>query len=250
MSMSKNLVVVGGLAALVAATYFGFGAANRANTAQAEGESKTKWTTSSVNLDSEKAKLGYTIGAGIGRDLIQGGLGNEIEVDALIAAIKDSASGADSRMTNEEMQQAQQTFQLKKQQEFATLSAENKTKGEAFLAKNATEEGIQTTESGLQYQIVREGKGKQPIAENTVKVHYLGSLIDGTPFDSSYQRNEPVDFPLTGVLPGFSEGIQLMKEGAKYRFVIPAGLAYGEQGPENIGPNQTLIFEVELLEVK
>jgi FKBP-type peptidyl-prolyl cis-trans isomerase len=248
--MSKNLVVVGGLAALVAATYFGFGAANRANTAQAEGESKTKWTTSSVNLDSEKAKLGYTIGAGIGRDLIQGGLGNEIEVDALIAAIKDSASGADSRMTNEEMQQAQQTFQLKKQQEFATLSAENKTKGEAFLAKNATEEGIQTTESGLQYQIVREGKGKQPIAENTVKVHYLGSLIDGTPFDSSYQRNEPVDFPLTGVLPGFSEGIQLMKEGAKYRFVIPAGLAYGEQGPENIGPNQTLIFEVELLEVK
>ena len=250
MSMSKNLVVVGGLAALVAATYFGFGAANRANTAQAEGESKTKWTTNSVNLDSEKVKLGYTIGAGIGRDLIQGGLRNEIEVDALIAAIKNSASGADSRMTNEEMQQAQQTFQLKKQQEFATLSAENKAKGEAFLAKNATEEGIQTTESGLQYQIVREGKGKQPIAENTVKVHYLGSLIDGTPFDSSYQRNEPVDFPLTGVLPGFSEGIQLMKEGAKYRFVIPAGLAYGEQGPENIGPNQTLIFEVELLEVK
>ena len=249
MSISKNLIVVSGLAALVAATYFGFGAANRSNTAQAEAETKSKWTTGSVNLDSDKAKLGYTIGAGIGRDLVQGGLAAEIELDALIMAIRESASGAELKLTTEQMQQAQQAFQLKKQQEFAALSAQNQAQSEAFLEKNKTAEGILTTESGLQYQVVREGKGKQPTSTDSVKVHYIGSLIDGTPFDSSYQRNEPVDFPVTGVIPGFSEGLQLMKEGAKYRFVIPAALGYGQQAPATIGPNQALVFEVELLQV-
>ncbi|NND01056.1 MAG: FKBP-type peptidyl-prolyl cis-trans isomerase, partial [Gammaproteobacteria bacterium] len=157
--------------------------------------------------------------------------------------------GAESRMSVEEMQQAQQAFQLRKQQEFADIAEKNKTDGEAFLAKSKAEEGVMTTDSGLQYQVVREGKGKQPTAEDTVKVHYIGTLIDGTPFDSSYQRNQPADFPVTGVIPGFSEGLQLMKEGGKYRLVIPAEMAYGENGPGSIGPNQVLIFEVELLEV-
>ena len=250
MSMSKNLIIVAGLSALVAATYFGFGAANQSNTANAKGETKSKSSTSKLSLESDKAKLGYTIGAGIGRDLLQGGMAEEIEVDALIAAIRDSASGVESRLTGEQMQQAQQAFQLKRQQEFATLSAQNKAQSEAYLEKNKAEDGVKLTESGLQYQVLREGQGKQPTAENTVKVHYSGTLIDGTTFDSSYQRNEPVDFPVTGVIPGFSEGLLLMKEGAKYRLVIPAAQAYGEQGPPTIGPNQTLIFEVELLEVK
>ena len=250
MSMSKNLIVVAGLATLVAATYFGFGAANLNNTANAAGKEKSKWTAGEVNLDSDKAKLGYTIGAGIGRDLLQGGMAGEIDVEALIAAIRDSAGGGEPRLTVEQMQQAQQAFQLKRQQEFAALSAQNKTQSDTFMEKNKAEDGVKITESGLQYQVLREGQGKQPTAENTVKVHYSGTLIDGTTFDSSYQRNEPVDFPVTGVIPGFSEGLLLMKEGAKYRLVIPADQAYGEQGPATIGPNQTLIFEVELLEVK
>jgi len=246
MSLKRNLMVVAGLATLVVATYIGFGAANQAQTAQAQ----SKWTTgTAVALDTDKAKLGYTIGAQIGSGLAQDGLASKVDMDALLTAIHDLASGAEPKMTIEEMQQAQQSFQLKQQQEYAALGAQNKSQGEAFLAKNKVEDGILTTESGLQYQIVREGQGKQPTADNQVKVHYIGMLTDGTPFDSSYQRNQPADFPVTGVIPGFSEGLQLMKEGAKYRFVIPPALAYGEQGPPAIGPNQVLIFEVELLEV-
>jgi len=131
------------------------------------------------------------------------------------------------------------------------MAQDNKTIGEAYLAENKTKEGVKVTPSGLQYEVLTEGTGKQPSATDTVTVHYRGTLIDGTEFDSSYKRNEPASFPLNRVIPGWTEGVQLMKEGAKYRFVIPSGLAYGERGTgSDIKPNSTLIFEVELIKVQ
>jgi len=124
-------------------------------------------------------------------------------------------------------------------------------KGEAFLKQNATKEGVKTTPSGLQYKVLTEGAGKSPKATDTVEVNYRGTLIDGTEFDSSYKRNQSISFPLNGVIPGWTEGVQLMKEGAKYQFTIPAKLAYGSRGAGGaIGPDETLIFEVELIKVK
>lgn len=124
-------------------------------------------------------------------------------------------------------------------------------KGQQFLAENAKKEGVKTTPSGLQYEVIKEGTGKSPKATDTVLVHYKGTLLDGTEFDSSYSRNEPISFPLNRVIPGWTEGVQLMKEGAKYKFFIPSNLAYGAGGTPGgpIGPNETLIFEVELLKV-
>ena len=124
-------------------------------------------------------------------------------------------------------------------------------RGQKFMKENAKKAGVKTTASGLQYEVLKEGKGKSPKATDTVLVHYRGTLINGTEFDSSYKRNEPIEFPLNQVIKGWTEGVQLMKEGAKYRFVIPSELAYGAQGaPPDIAPNETLIFEVELLKVK
>jgi FKBP-type peptidyl-prolyl cis-trans isomerase len=127
----------------------------------------------------------------------------------------------------------------------------NKVKGEKFLAENKNAKGVTTTASGLQYSVIKEGTGPKPTASSTVKVHYTGKLLDGTTFDSSVDRGEPVEFPLNGVIPGWTEGLQLMNKGAKYKLYIPANLAYGDRGAGNaIGPNETLIFEVELLEIK
>ena len=248
MNLSKQLTVVVGLAAVVAATYVGFGLANQSNIAQAE-DAKFKQTASEVALDTDKAKLGYLYGAQIGVGLLRDGLVEEIDMNALYMAINDLATGVTPRMTDDEMQAAQQAFVLKRQQEMAVLASENQAKGESYLASNKGKDGVVTADSGLQYEALREGKGSPPTKSDTVRVHYAGKLIDGTTFDSSYARNEPASFSITGVIPGFSEGLQLMKEGAKYRFVIPAALAYGAQGPGPIGPNQVLIFEVELLEV-
>ena len=131
------------------------------------------------------------------------------------------------------------------------MSAINLAKGEAFLKENATKEGVVTRPSGLQYKVLTEGTGKSPKATDTVLVHYAGTLINGTEFDSSYARREPIEFPLNGVIAGWTEGVQLMKEGAKYRFFIPSKLAYGSRGAgRDIGPNEALIFEVELLKVQ
>lgn len=125
-------------------------------------------------------------------------------------------------------------------------------KGKTYLAENAKKEGVKTTASGLQYKVLQEGTGKSPKATDTVLVHYRGTLLDGTEFDSSYKRKEPIEFPLNGVIAGWTEGVQLMKEGAKYQFVIPSDLAYGRRGTPGgpIGPDETLIFEVELLKVR
>ena len=125
-------------------------------------------------------------------------------------------------------------------------------KGQAYMAENAKKEGVKTTASGLQYKVLQEGTGKSPKATDTVLVHYRGTLLNGTEFDSSYKRNQPIEFPLNGVIPGWTEGVQLMKEGAKYQFVIPSNLAYGRRGTPGgpIGADETLIFEVELLKVR
>ncbi len=132
------------------------------------------------------------------------------------------------------------------------MAQDNKAAGEAYLAENKKKEGVQVTASGLQYEVLKAGSGKQPKATDTVVVHYRGTLIDGTEFDSSYKRGQPIDFPLNRVIPGWTEGVQLMQEGAKYRFVIPSALAYGPRGTPGgpIGPDATLIFEVELLKVQ
>lgn len=245
MNLKKNLTIASALTVLVAASYFGFGAFSQSQIVQAE----TAKESNSVSLDSDKALLGYTLGSQIGRSLAQDNMLDELDLDAFLNGIRDLASGKESKVTPEQMVQAQQAFQLKRQQEFASMSEQNLQKGEAFLEKNKLQDGVVITESGLHYNIEREGKGKEVTATDKVKIHYLGTLIDGTPFDSSYARNEPVEFPVTGVIPGFSEGLKLMKEGGKYRFVIPSALAYGKQAPPSIGPNQVLIFEVELIEV-
>jgi FKBP-type peptidyl-prolyl cis-trans isomerase len=202
-----------------------------------------------VALETDKQKLGYTMGIQVMGQLLSSGLKDEIDVEALIAAQRDLLSGAKPQMTPEEMQLAQQTFMQKRQKEFEELAAKNQAAGAAFIEKSKKESGAKVTPSGLVYFAERAGKGKTPGREDKVKVHYAGSLIDGTTFDSSYERNLPAEFVLAGVIPGFAEGLAMMKEGAKYRFIIPAQLAYGTQAPPSIGPDQTLIFDVELLEV-
>jgi len=209
-----------------------------------------------VDLTTEEAKLGYMIGTNMASQLEASQLFSQIDVDALVAAFKDKAAGKDPRMTGEEMAQTQAAFEQKLRAEQDKLAEENRLKGEAnktkgveYLTQHATQEGVLKTESGLQYEILREGKGDQPTADSTVKVHYSGKIIDGTEFDSSYERGSPTEFPVAGVIPGFSEGLQLMKTGAKYRLTIPSDQAYGPQAPPKIGPNQVLIFEVELIEI-
>ncbi len=135
---------------------------------------------------------------------------------------------------------------------FPIMSQDSSDTGAQFLVENASKEGVQTTPTGLQYKVVTEGTGKSPKATDLVKVHYRGTLLDGTEFDSSYKRNAPAEFPLDRVIPGWTEGVQLMKEGGKSLFYIPSRLAYGERGTPGgpIGPNETLVFEIELLEVK
>ncbi len=255
MTFQKKLAVLGGTVVLVGAGYLGFGAATTSNTVVAEETSKEVAATTLDKTD-EAVKLGYTFGAQIAMDMKRQNLADAVSVDALAQAFEDVFSGAELKMTPEEMQETQMAYQKKMEEEFAKMQQELEAMGvknaelsAEFLAENAKTPGIVTTDSGLQYKIDREGKGKQPTANDTVKVHYTGKLIDGTKFDSSYDRGTPADFPVSGVIPGFSEGLQAMKEGAKATLFIPADQAYGPNGPPSIGPNQALIFEVELIEV-
>ena len=201
---------------------------------------------------SEAEQVGYSFGYLMGKsnaDSLQG-----IDLDAFSAGLKAAAAGKQATLSEEEM--ARVLTQFKRQAEAKELitlkkqADENARIGQAFLAENAKKPGIKTTKSGLQYQILQEGKGKSPNANSNVRVHYEGRLIDGTVFDSSIARNQPVVFRTTQVITGWTEGLQLMKEGAKYRFFIPAELAYGQIGSGDvIEPNSTLIFDVELLEI-
>ncbi len=201
------------------------------------------------DMSTDAVRLGYTFGAQIAQDMKRSNLQNEVDIDAIEAAFRDVFSDAELRMTPADMQAAQAKYQEKVEAEYNAKKKANADASAAFIAKNGKKKGVVTTDSGLQYKVVRKGKGKQPGSTDTVKVHYEGKLIDGTKFDSSYDRGQPADFPVSGVIPGFSEGLMEMKEGAKHTLYIPAAQAYGENGPASIGPNQALIFEVELIEV-
>ena len=192
-------------------------------------------------------KVSYALGIGIGRQLADMGA-NDIVTEDFAAAMKDVLTGAQLQIDETEAQaMVQEYLQRKGEERLKNVKAE----GEAFLADNAKKEGIVTLPSGLQYQVLQEGNGKSPKATDQVKCHYEGTLINGKVFDSSYRRGEPATFPLNGVIAGWTEGLQLMKEGAKYRFFIPFNLAYGTRGAgQDIPPYATLIFDVELIEVK
>lgn len=199
-------------------------------------------------------KLSYALGIGIGSQLA--GMGaKELNIDDFAQAIKDVISGSELKVDNAEAQTLVQNFfqeqEAKQQAAAAEAGKAAKAAGEAFLAENGKKEGVVTLPSGLQYQVLKEGNGKKPSATDQVVCHYEGTLIDGTVFDSSYQRNQPATFGLNQVIPGWTEGVQLMQEGAKYRFFIPYKLAYGERGAgAQIPPFAALVFDVELIEVK
>lgn len=199
-------------------------------------------------------KVSYALGLNIGQQLKQMGLSGVLNVEDFAASIKDTLEGNPLKVTLPEAQQVLNKFfeELEEKQRAAAAEAGKaaRAEGEAFLAENAKREGITVTASGLQYEVLTEGTGKQPKAENTVRCHYEGRLINGNVFDSSYRRGEPADFGLRQVIKGWTEGVQLMKEGAKYRFYIPYNLAYGEQGAgADIPPYAALIFDVELIKV-
>ena len=199
-------------------------------------------------------KLSYALGHTIGHQLIGMGLGKSLNVDDYAAAIRDVIEGRPELMSAAEVQQTLQHFfnelEERQQAEAAERGKAARSEGEAFLAENKKKAGIVTTASGLQYEIVKEGTGRQPKASDTVRCHYEGTLIDGTVFDSSYRRGMPAEFGLRQVIAGWTEGVQLMKEGSIFKFYIPYHLAYGEHGAgADIPPSAALIFKVELIKV-
>lgn len=198
-------------------------------------------------------KVSYALGLGIGRQLSQMGADN-LDIDDFAKAIKDILAGKKPEIDDAEAQTLVKDFFEKQEAKQRAAAAEKfketKEEGEAYLAENAKKEGVVTLPSGLQYQVIKEGNGRRPKATDKVKCHYEGMLVDGTLFDSSIQRGEPATFPLNGVIKGWTEGLQLMQEGAKYRFFIPYHLGYGENGAgASIPPFAALVFDVELIEV-
>ncbi len=207
------------------------------------------WAT---ELNTDEQKLGYIIGMDIGKSLRQ--QGTTVDLDALIDAISATYKGEDLAMTAEEAATIRQEYVQKRQEaqqtESTAVGVNNLAEGQKFLADNKGKEGVQTTDSGLQYKVLTMGDGAKPAATDTVKVHYRGTLLDGTEFDSSYARNEPISFALNRVIAGWTEGVQLMPIGSKFEFYIAPELAYGEGGGGPIPPNSTLVFEVELLDIE
>jgi len=205
-----------------------------------------------IELKTPKEKLSYSIGFDIGTSIKRNGV--DVDVNIVTKAIKDVLSGEKTLMTEQETRESITAFQkemaAKQQERLKELGEKNKREGAAFLAENKKKEGVITLPSGLQYVVLAEGKGKQPTATDTVTVQYRGTLIDGTEFDSSYKRGQPATFALNQVIKGWTEGVQLLKEGGKIRLTVPSELAYGERGAgAQIGPNTVLNFEVELLSI-
>ena len=208
--------------------------------------------TGSASLDTEDQKASYGIGHQMGSQLAPAE--SHIDIDAFLAGVRDGIAGNDPDLPQEEIQVAVQALsETVMAEETARREAEaetNATEGVAFLAENGAKDGITVTESGLQYEVITAGEGATPTPEDRVSIQYKGTLLDGTQFDSSYDRGQPATFGVMGVIPGFSEGLQLMPVGSHYRFFIPSELGYGVNGSgQYIGPNATLIFEVEMLEI-
>ncbi|MGZ3724748.1 MAG: FKBP-type peptidyl-prolyl cis-trans isomerase [Pseudobdellovibrio sp.] len=198
------------------------------------------------DLKSDKGQASYAIGQQIGKNLKAQNI--EIDPKTLAASLADAVQGK-SEMKDEEIQKAMMKLQEMAMKKQAEEGEANKKKAADFLEKNKTAEGVKVTASGLQYQVIKEGDGATPKKEDTVKCHYTGTLIDGTKFDSSVDRGQPAEFPVAGVIPGWTEALQMMKVGSKYKLFIPPELAYGPAGRPGIPPNSALVFEVELLEI-
>jgi FKBP-type peptidyl-prolyl cis-trans isomerase len=198
-------------------------------------------------IETEEQKYSYSIGYQFAQNL----KGQNVKVDskALALAVSDVLNGKDPKITEQEMQDSMQKMYEKRRENMKAEADKNKKEGEEFLAKNKEQGDVKTLESGLQYQVMSAGEGAKPGENDTVKVHYKGTLIDGTEFDSSYKRDKPAEFPVKAVIPGWTEALQLMKKGGKWKLWIPSELAYGERGRPSIPPNSVLIFEVELLDI-
>lgn len=203
-------------------------------------------------LGDEKSRVSYAIGMMLGHNWQQQGL--EIDPDMAAHAIKDVQAGGTTLLSQTEMQETltafQQTFKIKQQKMQAEKAVKSKAEGEAFLATNKNSPGVIALPDGLQYTVLAEGTGTSPSASDVVSVNYRGTLLDGTEFDSSYKRGQPASFPVNGVIKGWTEALQLMKSGSKWKLFIPSDLAYGESGQRGIPPNSVLVFEVELLSVQ
>jgi len=203
-------------------------------------------TTAPLTLNTQKDKVSYAVGMSVGRRLKQDDL--DVNPAIVLRAMKDALAGAKPLLTDADAQAAITAMQTEKR---AALGTANKVAGEAFLAANKTKDGVVTTSSGLQYKILKEGDGPKPTAKDTVICNYRGTLINDTEFDSSYKRGQPLTIPVSGVIKGWTEALQLMPVGSKWQLFIPGDLAYGERGARGtIGPNATLIFEVELLSIQ
>ena len=202
--------------------------------------------------ETEAQKLGYIIGMDIGNSLKQ--QGSEIDLDTLFDAIRTTYTGGTPELSPEEAANIREAYIAKRraaaESERKTLAAANAAEGDKFLLENRTKDGVKVTDSGLQYKVIEMGDGPKPSATDKVTVHYRGSLLNGKEFDSSYSRGEPISFELDKVIPGWTEGLQLMPVGSKFMFYIPPNLAYGEAGGGPIGPNATLVFQVELLGIE
>ncbi len=218
-------------------------------------------TALAETLKTKKDKLGYSIGLNLSSGLQ--GLTNEIDVNKkmIIKGFEDGLLKNEPLITPKEFQKVmtklqetmkakQAKMQDKRMKMQGELGKKNMADGKAFLAKNGKRKGVKTTASGLQYEVIKAGTGASPKETDEVETHYKGTLIDGTEFDSSYKRGKPVSFPLNRVIPGWTEALQLMKTGGKWKIFIPSDLGYGPQGPPKIGPNSTLIFDIELLSIK
>lgn len=217
-----------------------------------------KESVATVNFENKQDKVAYALGSSFSQQLNsmldkQAEMDMALDKEIVIQGISDTLRGS-AKLTDEEMkevlnaygEEVQAAVEKQRKEEAAKVAAE----GKAFLEENAKVEGVTVTESGLQYSVITKAEGPKPKADDTVTVHYVGTLIDGTEFDSSIKRGQPATFPLNRVIPGWTEGLQLMSIGEKYKFVIPADLAYGDQGAGSIPAGSTLIFEVELLDIK
>ena len=231
-----SLVMLSGLMVLVAACN--------------EKEQVKEVEAPALDLSTDKAKFSYAMGYQFARTLKDNDLLKDVDIETAIVAIQETTNdGKEASMTEEQVVEAMTAFQTRVQEEAIAKAEESAKQSAAFLEENKSKEGIVTTDSGLQYKVVAEGEGASPTEQSEVEVHYKGTLINGDTFDSSYDRGQPATFPIGNVIPGFREGMMLMKEGGKSILFIPAALAYGKQAPPSIGPDQTLIFEVELLKV-
>jgi len=199
-------------------------------------------------LASQKEKASYGVGLNVGSRFKSDFI--ELDVDAFVRGFRDALADAKPAISEQEINAAITALNQEVERKMSEQAEKNKKAGEDFLAENKKVQGVQTTASGLQYQVLKEGNGPSPKETDVVKVHYKGTLLDGTVFDSSYDRGEPATFPLNRVIPGWTEGLQKMKVGSKHKLFIPSNLAYGDNPQGKIPPHATLVFEVELLGIE